>query len=133
MQDVRRVADAPAMAGLVDVGQHRQARGFANLLEDGHGVFEPDAPLALNARPVGLVVGRLVDDADAQVFADLGDPARHIQGVLSAFQRARTRNDRERQVVAQLHVTDGYVAGCGHLGNSFFVFFCMRGKQFLQD
>jgi hypothetical protein len=59
------------MANFMDVGDDGQAQGFADFSEDGQRCLQTDAALAGQRGAVGLIVGRLVDETDAEPGRDL--------------------------------------------------------------
>jgi hypothetical protein len=95
-----------ALRRLVHVGQHGQAEFFADVGKDRQRAVESHAAPSPEARPVGLVETRLVDEANADAAADFLEPARYVEGVIPALHLARTGDQRERKIVAEADVAD---------------------------
>ena len=94
-------------AGLVHVGDDGQAERLADLGEHGSAPSRPDAALAREAGAVGLVEGRLVDEADAEPRRDLLQRGGHLERVRAAFHLAGAGEHRDRPVVGERDVADG--------------------------
>src|SRR5579862_1915951 len=78
--------------------------------------MQPQPALARAAGAVRLVEARLVDEADARLRRDLLERLRHLERMRAAFDLARPRDDRERQGIADLDISDFHdgVWGGGH-------------------
>jgi hypothetical protein len=91
----------------VHVGQNGHAECLADLSEDGQGAIEPHAALAFRAGAIGLVERRLEDEADPRFAGDLLESRGHFERVVAALERARPRDQRERQPIAEARFADG--------------------------
>ncbi len=91
----------------MDVGDRRQAESLSDLGEDRKRGLEPHAASAARRRAVGLVEGRLVDEPDPEPARDLLQRLRRLECMRAALHGAGTRDQRERQGVAEAHGAGG--------------------------
>jgi len=101
------------LSRFMNVRQNRATDALANLREDRQRPLHADAPCRGEAGAVRLVEGRLVDQSHPQAAADLLQRLSHLQRMFSAFHRAGTGDDRERQIIADGQRTDSDVARAG--------------------
>ena len=102
LDHVHRLGGQRGLLGGVDIGQHRQAGGVADLLEDRQRGFQTHPARALVRGAVRLVVGGLVDQSDIEPVGDLAQLLGDFQPVFPAFQLAGTRDQGEPAVIADL-------------------------------
>ncbi len=93
------------MAGLVNVGQHRQARIFRQPAQDARALDQPRPAKALHAGSVGLVVARLEDVGNAEIRRDALDLLGHRARVRLGLDDARPGN-QEKLALAHMDRTD---------------------------
>src|SRR5262249_35724700 len=79
------------------------AEFFPHLCKDRQRALKPHPAMAFAASAVGLVEGGLVDEADSQLAGNLLEGRDHFQRVVAALERARPRDQRERQSVAETY------------------------------
>src|SRR6266511_931956 len=94
LQDIGDACRERDVRRLVDVSQNRKARRTAHFLERAQTRVEPRTTRRIQARAVGFVVRRLVDDPDAELDRQLRqrftDPDVQVVG----FDDARTRDEK---------------------------------------
>src|SRR5206468_2890976 len=131
--------------GLVHVRENRQARGGANLFERAESRFHAGAARRVQAGAIRLVVGRLVDDADAELDRQLGERFTDAHAEVVGFDDAGARDEkraalpsepRRHQSVSPANSRDGSArrwsllyasaaptkpanSGCGCIGRDF--------------
>ena len=98
-------AAAHCAASCTSVSTGQSERG-ANLGEDRQRRLEPDAARAVAAGAVRLVERGLVDEANPDALRHLLERLRHLQRMGTAFELARTCDQRERQIVAEARRAD---------------------------
>ncbi len=104
LQHVDHRRHTRAVLDFVHIGHDGKSKALADLGEHGQCRFEADAALARQRGPVGFVVGRFVDEPDAELGADFLERARHLECVCAAFHLARTSEHRDRRVVGERYV-----------------------------
>jgi hypothetical protein len=103
LQNVHDTCHFGALAILVHVRQHGEAKLPADVGEHGERLFKSHAALAREAGAVGLVEAGLVDKPDTETAADLLEAARHHEGMVAAFHLAGSGDERYRQGIAEPH------------------------------
>ena len=101
LQHVDHLGHGLALPALVDVGQHRQARGLLHLGQDLDALLQPDATRAGGAGAVGLVERALVDQRHAQLVGEPLELARHRERMVAALDGAGPGDQGQRQMVAR--------------------------------
>ena len=99
------------------VGKHRYAEFFAQHREYCERLVQPDPARAPRAGAVRLVEGGFVDEADTKPRGDFLERAGHVECVRAAFEHTWSRDQSERQRVAEVRLTDGNNSiggGTGH-------------------
>ncbi len=96
----RTSAGGDHLGHLMDVGEHGDAERVAHLAKDAEPFEEPRAAVAVDRRAVGLVVRRLVDERDATLGGDRGQPLGRHQRVLFVLDRAGAPDQRQRRAAA---------------------------------
>src|SRR5690606_33060671 len=66
--------------------------------------IKPRATLAGKRSAVGLVVARLVHQADAQLPGNFLEATRHVEGMLTGFQLAWTGNQRQGGAIVEADI-----------------------------
>src|SRR5262249_20952522 len=92
LQHVRDLSNACALRYLVHVGENGHPKRLTDFRTDRQSAIEADAAIAFDARAVGLVERRLVDEADPHLAGDLLESRGHLERVLAAFERAWPRD-----------------------------------------
>ena len=103
LQHIHGLGHGGALIALMHIGQNRQTEMLANLREDRQSPFQPQPPLGVGAGAIGLVETGFINQADAGLGAGLFQGARHVEGMGAAFQLARSGDDGELQVIAELN------------------------------
>jgi hypothetical protein len=92
---------------LVHVGEDRHAERVAKVGKNLQRLVQAEAARTFRTRPVRLVEGGLVHEANAAPRRDLLEGARHVESVRAAFQHARASDQGKRQRVSELRLADG--------------------------
>ena len=103
LNDIRDVSCGGCLNRVVDVGQHRAADPVAHRLEHGEPLVHADAATTRQRGAVGLVVAGLEHEARPGARAGGGKRLCDRQRMVQRFQLARTRDQHQRQVVAEGH------------------------------
>ena len=88
------------------VRQNRNARDFADLLQNLEALFHAEAAVALPGSTIRLVVACLEDIGNAEAAGDFLHPAGDVDRHLFALDDAGTGNQKERAAVADLKTTE---------------------------
>ncbi len=107
LQHVHDFSNARALLCLVHVGEDGHAERLADFRKDWQSAIEADAAVAPRAGTVGLVERGFVDEADPELAGDLLERRGHFERVVAALERARPRDQRERQPIAEARFADG--------------------------
>ena len=109
LQDVRDLGRGRHVAGLVDVGEDREAGSRADSLEGLEPALETGAPPCPDPRPVRLVVGRLVDDVHAELRRELAQGLADSQVQVVGFDDAGPRDEERGRSSPEMgrHVSRG--------------------------
>ncbi len=96
LEHVEDLGGGPDLRDVVDVGEHGEARDLLHAGQDAQAFLEAGAAIRVHRGPVGLVVGRLVDERDAGGGRDRLQPLGHHQGMRLVLDGARSPDERER-------------------------------------
>ena len=107
LQDVDGFGDVRALAGLMHVGENGHSELLADVGEDRERLVEAEPSLRLERGAVRLVERALVDEADVELAGELVQRTGHVEGVLAAFERARSGDQGELRVVPEAHALRG--------------------------
>ena len=106
LQDVDRFRGVRALGRLVHIGEHGNAELVSDLGEDRQRRLEPEAARTPRAGAVRLVERSLVDERDPELLRDFLQCRCCFDRVAAALQRTWTRDEREREGIAEPHVPD---------------------------
>src|SRR6267378_1979034 len=98
LQHVGHARGERHVAGFMDVGHDGKPGGGADLLECAQPRFESRAARGVQARAIGLVVRRLVDDADPELDPKLGQRLADADVELVRFDDAGARDEKRATV-----------------------------------
>ena len=95
LQEVQNLRRRPHLPDLMHVGSDRETQLTSDSSQDLQAAGEARTPKGANGSPVGLVVGSLEDEGDAQSGCDLPETAGQIQGMVFALDDAGTGDEKE--------------------------------------
>ncbi len=95
LQHVDSLGSNLAVAGLMHIGQHRQAGIFGDAPQDAHAFNQPWPAEALHAGAVGLVVAGLEDVRHAKIGGDALNALRHAPRMIFRLDHARPGNQEK--------------------------------------
>jgi hypothetical protein len=98
LQHVHELRHRRHLALGMHVGEHRHAERLLHLGEDLEALVHARAAKRLARAAVGLVIGRLEDERDAQLAGDVLQLARHVHLQLLAFHHAGPGDEEKRLV-----------------------------------
>ena len=78
----------------MDVAEQRQPAYLAGLFENSQPLFKARSSKGPGGRTVGFVVRGLEDEVHVDTRCDPGEPLRHFEAVLFAFDDAGARNEK---------------------------------------
>jgi hypothetical protein len=108
LQHVNHAGHARRLVGGMHIGQHRHAEFSPHVGENRQAFVHAGTTETRSRAAIGLVVGRLVDERNAQVTRHLLERTRGVECHLARFDDARPGNQEQRPLqadfeTAQLH------------------------------
>ena len=113
LDDVEHLGGRIHFADLMDVGEHRHPHRLAHFAQDPESLHETRPTIAVDGGPVGLVVGRFVDERHAALGRDGGQALGRHEGVPLVLDGAGAADEDEGGASADRDGADRDRA-CGH-------------------
>ena len=105
LQNVHCLGERRALIGLMHVGRDGKSNAFPDLGEDRECCVKSQPSRARGARAVRLVEGTLIDKPDLEPCRDLLQRLGCLERMGPALERARTRDQGERQGIAEFRAS----------------------------